>query len=553
MPLELNDYNLILMELNKAVKMHNFYPQGHPNLQNALKHSHKVMQEKMVGEDELKFTLNKKNFLHEQTPINPDNADLAALAKRLFYRRIKEFTITTQVTIKDLSYLLDTIHLEPDDITAKGGVESILASHGVEGVLLNEMRYEDLKRLKAQLEEKAAEEEAEKALALEAAEAEAEEGEEGGPGAGGEEQEHGAKGELSTTVEGGELGEGEADAVKVDEQLQELLEKIDVESDFLKYNDLSAKINEQVESLIAAQCFGEAFSALLLFLDHSGASRLDPDIRTIAVERLDQFLANNEVLKYLVERVGHKEEANRNEIQKMIIKRGDTAIELLLNVLVEAREASTRRNLFNTAIQFGDTVLPHIDRELKNDTWYAVRQMVALIGEIGDPSTIDMLQKSYLHEDIRVKREVLKSMARIASERSTQFLIDALEESDESLVNQAITSLGMLRDPAAIDKLGEIALHWETFADTQEAKREAVKALGIIGDQRAVKYLTKILFKKRWFGKHSNEEFRALAANALGMIGGEESFNAIEKAHLNSEGDLYNTCKRILDGREKKA
>jgi HEAT repeat protein len=179
--------------------------------------------------------------------------------------------------------------------------------------------------------------------------------------------------------------------------------------------------------------------------------------------------------------------------------------------------------------------------------------MVALLGEIGDPATIDMLQQTYLHENLRVRREVLKSMARIASDRSTQFLIKALDEPDKALVNQAITSLGMLRDPAAIERLGEIALSWDSFAESQEAKREAIKALGIIGDQRAVGCLTKILLKKRWFSKVTNEDFRALSANALGMIGGEDAFKAIEKVLGGSEGDLFNTCKRILDGREKKA
>jgi HEAT repeat protein len=501
------------------------------------------MLEKMSNGEELTYTLSKKGFFHDKNPIAPENEDLAGLAKKLFYRRVKEFTITNSITTEELAHFLEIIQIEPDNIAARGGVESILASEGVEGVLLNEMRYEDLKRLKAQLEEKEAEEEAEKELSIDTAQPEAEEGEE-------ETAEETAK----ETEEGEELKEPEAEKEPVDEQLQELLEKIDKEDDFLRYNDLSVRINEKVESLFKQKSMVEPFPALLLFLNHSESTTgLDPDICTIARERLDQFLVNREVLRYLIDRAGRKEEAHRAEIQQMIVRRGDDAIELLLIVLIDAKEASTRRNLFNTAVLFGNPILPHIERELKSETWYAVRQMVALLGEIGDPATIDMLQQTYLHEDLRVKREVLKSMARIASDRSTQFLIKALDESDKALVNQAITSLGMLRDPAAIERLGEIALSWDSFAESQEAKREAIKALGIIGDQRAVGCLSKILLKKRWFSKITNEDFRALSANALGMIGGEDAFKTIEKVLAGSEGDLFNTCKRILDGREKKA
>ncbi|MBI5587783.1 MAG: HEAT repeat domain-containing protein, partial [Deltaproteobacteria bacterium] len=103
----------------------------------------------------------------------------------------------------------------------------------------------------------------------------------------------------------------------------------------------------------------------------------------------------------------------------------------------------------------------------------------------------------------------------------------------------------------AIDVLGKIALRWEPFADTQDAKREAIKALGIIGDPRAVPYLTSVLFKKAWIGKRTNEEVRSLAAYSLGMIGGAGAFDAIEQVEKSSRGELYITCKRILEGREK--
>ncbi len=534
MPIELNDYNIILMELNKAVKMHNFYPQGHPNLQDALKNCHKLILEKIKSGGDINFTLNKKSFFHEKIPIAPDNADLAALAKKLFYRRVKEFTVTGGITTAELAHFLELMQLEPVDILAKGGAESILVSRDVEGILLNEMRYEDIKKLKAQLEEKEAEEEAEKELNPD---------EDEQPD---DEQDDNSENEQAEAPESAEE--------PVDEQLLKLLVGLEHERDFLKYNDISARINEKVEALMASGSFVEAFPALLLFLTHSKeSSGIDPDIRDIAAERLDQFLLNGENLRYLIGRAGRRDEAHREEIQQMVVKRGEAAIELLLSVLIEAREASTRRNLFNTAILFGNTILPFIEQELKSETWYAVRQMVALLGEIGDPSTIDMLQQAYRNTDLRIRREVLKSMARLASKDSTQFLLDALEESEHALVNQAITSLGMLRDPVAIEKLGKIALSWDSFSDSQDAKREAIKALGIINDQRAVGYLTKILTKKRFFSKSINEEYRALAANALGMIGGEEAFSAIEKVHVNSEGDLFNTCKRILDGREKKA
>ena len=84
-----------------------------------------------------------------------------------------------------------------------------------------------------------------------------------------------------------------------------------------------------------------------------------------------------------------------------------------------------------------------------------------------------------------------------------------------------------------------------------ESKKEAIKALGLIGDEKAVPYLIRILFRRVWFGKKSHEGVRSLAAYSLGMIGTMEAFDAVEAASKSSGGELYSACKRILERRER--
>ncbi|MBI5561728.1 MAG: HEAT repeat domain-containing protein, partial [Deltaproteobacteria bacterium] len=135
---------------------------------------------------------------------------------------------------------------------------------------------------------------------------------------------------------------------------------------------------------------------------------------------------------------------------------------------------------------------------------------------------------------------------------STAVLIAALEEEEESLVSQAVISLGMLKDTQAIDLLGKIALKRDPFSEPKDVVKEAIKALGNIGDERCVPYLANILSRKVWLGKKANEEARVLAAAALGMTGTPAAYTAIEKVRDDSSGDLFNACKRILDGRTRR-
>jgi HEAT repeat protein len=106
----------------------------------------------------------------------------------------------------------------------------------------------------------------------------------------------------------------------------------------------------------------------------------------------------------------------------------------------------------------------------------------------------------------------------------------------------------MLKDPDSIYPLGNIAVRKPLFGNRFELRKEAVKALGMIGSKKAVPYLTRVLYKKKLFGKSDNEELRLLAAIALGKIGGQDAIEAVGEAIEDSTGPLYTTCKRIVDG-----
>lgn len=531
MSLEISNYSNILNELNKAVKMHNFYPDGHPNYESALSRFYQVVKKYADESGEVRFTIDQRGFYLKNTIITPVSPEIVTLAKKFFFRRVREVAFSQRFTLDETKVLLSVLKEEPEELQAGGGAEALFASNDVSGISINALKYEDLKKLKDELEEKKREEAEAVASAVEVEEEEAPEGE-------------------SAEAEE-EKPQQEEKPEEEDASLEALVERIKVERDLLRYSDLSARINEKVQPLLAERKFDDVFDALLVMGEHSlPYSGLQEELRDIASERLRSVL-NRDMIRYLVERAGGRDEPARVAIQNMLVFAGSEAIESLLDAIIEAPEAVTRKNLFNAIVLFGGDARQAVETRIVNPEWYVVRQMVALLGELGDEQSLDAIESAYSNPDPRVKKEVMKTLVKIPSPRSTAFLIKVLDEQDQGLVSQAIISLGMLKDPSSIDVLGKIAIRWEPFADTQDAKREAIKALGIIGDQKGVPYLTNVLFKKAWFGKKSNEEVRALAAYSLGMIGGPEAFSAIEQVEQNSEGELYITCKRILEGREK--
>lgn len=534
MAVESVNYSTILIELNKAVKMHNFYPQGHPQLVSALEKAFNTLKNALKERSEITWKLDLKGFYDEKLPIAPGNPEILGLAKKLYLKKIKELTITQSVTLSDMKTLISIIKMEPEDIIANGGLEKIFAVKDVTGILFNEVRYEDLKKLRKELEEKRHDEE--KIIA------ETSEKKEEKPAPAGE----------ATEAKDAEPEPSELKNVVVDEELDTLIDKILGERDFLLYNDLSVRIIERSQAFVSEKKFDEVFPAIEVFLEHStGTADIPEDIKKIAKERLHSYFSLD-MLKYLVERVGQKVEHHRKTVQRLLLEAGGDAPELLLDAAIETPDATSRRHHYGTILRFGPAIRTSVEKRLSRPEWYAVRQMVSLLGDINDPASLDALEQTYNHPEPRVKKEVLKALVKIKDPRSTLILLKALEEEDESLVNQAIISLSVIKDPSAAEAIGRIAQKWEPFADKQDSKKQAIKALGVMKAPGGIPYLTSVLFKKAWFGKKANEEVRILSANALAMIGTEEAYKAIEQACAGSTGDLYHACKRILDGRERK-
>ncbi len=521
----------ILNELGKAVKMHNFYPSGHPQFDTAMGKCFEHIKHWLDDNGAIKFSITHRGFKCGSDSIGLGSKDIGDLAKKFFIRKIKELEITTRLSCDDVKELVDILRLEPKEISAAGGIEELFAARGVDGLLLNEMRYEGLKELKAKLQHQQLKISEEMTLD--------------------DENELEEIAEEENNEE--EIGEQDDENEAVDESLMEMVEKIKTEDDLLKFNDLSVRIVERCAALMAVNALDEVLPAIFIFLELTNPEdRRGRDFNSMAKTQLRSLLEAPALLRRLAERVGSKDEIKREAIEQCLLIAEDTSlvINILLDDAVQAAEATVRRNLFNTLKLFKKKLLPFIEERIKSGVWYEVRQMAALLGEIGDPDNLPLLKEIYGADDVKIKKEALKSLARIPSVEAAAFLSEALGEDDASLVCQAIVSLGFLRDSSAVDNISEIALKWEPFNKTHNLQKEAIRALGNIASPASCPALTRILMRKSWFSKQYNEELRNLAAKSLGMIGDDEAYKALEKAMKNSEGTLYDTCKRAIERKD---
>jgi len=59
-------------------------------------------------------------------------------------------------------------------------------------------------------------------------------------------------------------------------------------------------------------------------------------------------------------------------------------------------------------------------------------------------------------------------------------------------------------------------------------KKEALRAIGLIGDKRALPHLMKLASKRQWFAAKRSEELRVFAIGIIGQMGDESSLDFLQ-------------------------
>lgn len=515
----------ILIEFVKTVKAIGFYPEGHPILEAVIEKTFNLLKDAIKEKGNIKWTIERTGFMEGKLAIGKGHKPLEALAKDLFFKRIREINFTQDATLKEWKDMHSILRMDTDSLKKAGGLEKLFLIKGIKGVQLNEMNYEDIRKKVMEIEEAKKKEEMEAGQEEAVVEAEIEE----------KEVIHSMEEELNAAPEN-------------EEALEVLLDKLAKEENTMVYQTIAHKIMERIKPLQEEKNMEGLFPALTLFTAHSSTETLRiPEQKNIALENLKGLL-HSDMIGYLITRLCSRHEERRKEIQQMLLLSDEEAMKQLLTSLVDRDNAYSRRHIFNALIMFGEMIRMEAEKCLDDERWFVVRQMVSLLGEIGSIRSLEAIKTAFGHKDVRVKKEVLKAVAKIPSNESTAFLLERLGDDNAALKLQAIILLGVLKDTAAVEPLGNLAQKRDFFNEDIELRKEAARSLGMIGGSNATAILKNLLKKEVFWGKKQNDEVRSVAAISLGRIGGKDAVDLLEEVAGTSKGIVHIACKKAVEG-----
>lgn len=217
---------------------------------------------------------------------------------------------------------------------------------------------------------------------------------------------------------------------------------------------------------------------------------------------------------------------------------------VLLNTV---KGMKTRRVLCDVLGEMGKMDVDVIIDHLEGQSWFLLRNLIYVLGKIGDKSVIPHLSKYINHEELKVRKEVLHVLDMMQGSEAADLLIQFIADSDlsnrvyviKSLVKKKVTEglpilLGLIEDHEFENK---------AFFE----KKEIFNGIAKLGGEDVVPEMEQYL-KVRWhlFKNIKVDERGVCASLALQSIGSPTAIDALREGSQSRNKAVREACQKSL-------
>jgi len=330
---------------------------------------------------------------------------------------------------------------------------------------------------------------------------------------------------------------------KYSDLLMEMLEAdITSKEDYLI---LLTKMSEMVDDFMETGRYTEITEIYNTLYSHSLAGRYQEE----ASSMLNFYFRAEPFIEKFIQSLKVWGRHNREGVQRLVNVQKRHMIDPLFEALKSSADASLRRFLIKVLADLGSDVARSAVSRLKDENWYVVRNMIYLIREAGSIKDVGHVRQFTRHPNKKISLEAVRTLVKFRTQDALSYMKLYLHGDDPWMREQAVRMAGMYRCETLVPHLLEL-LEIRKLLDGQEGfKILIVRALGEIGDPRALRSLENIVRAKSFLHRGETlktEIFRSLrsypAGSAvslleLGLGSNNEEIRAISEELIRGKAD----------------
>ena len=246
--------------------------------------------------------------------------------------------------------------------------------------------------------------------------------------------------------------------------------------------------------------------------------------------KIISFAGSDSIIKLLGAILDAGQELEDKIIEDLVALLDKNAVMPLMNILGELKSIHARKVVIDALIYIGPKDIMTLSKGLNDSRWYVVRNIIYILRKISDKRAVEFLLKTVRHADIRVRKEVIRTLGELGGGGVFQTLRECLEDPEIQVRSAALRALGTVASESAkrviMDRIRDKAFRDKEF----EEKKEFFEVISHWKDKEVFGFLSETLKKKSFFfGSVRADEARACAAYGLGLLGNKDAIPLLQK------------------------
>ena len=344
--------------------------------------------------------------------------------------------------------------------------------------------------------------------------------------------------------------EGLTDEVFIESAIYTLFESLYLDRGTPDFNILMDNLDSALNYLV----YSGGFDTALLILKRFKEIIVQKDLFSPReVERIRQSImkaGSEDRAKSIAELLNSGRDINTEALRLFLSQLDKSSVIPLSNLMGDIQEIKYRKVLIDALVILGRDNIDVLAAGLRDHRWFVVRNVAAILGRIGDKTSLEYLRQALNHPEPKVRREIVRSLGLVGGPKAGEILLHAVEDQDPQIRMAALRYLPTAHSHSVLDSIVEIITRPDFDERSLSEKRVFFEVLAEIGQEKVLGFMGKLLHKRVLFGSAKNEELRVCSAYGLGNVHHNEAlallkneFNKSKKGGILYEAISYSISK----------
>jgi|GEM_PF-932518 len=509
----------------RALRAWQFYPTGHPTRRSTITKAYDALRG-ILGDSDLCLTCGRAGFSLPDGEELKDVGKLCdALSFELFIRRAKTITFLHDLRQEDLLDLVRVLVINHEQLRVSGGIDTILEQHGVATIWLNEFDLSIIRGKRQQVEAKGV-----VPLSLDELE--------NSPVIGASEP-------ASQTL----ISES---VMSPEQELLHLITQLVSVNDSDRYLMLVRQAVECADLLISKGEEAKVTPLLEVIAEHASDPTMDYIMRQSAESALEQLAVSNPLLKFVVGNLEQEGGISTIAVTALLNGAGVRGVAVAVEAVGSLKSLGLRRMLNSVLVGIGDPAVPTLLSLMDDERWYIVRNLCSVLGAIGNRDAIPYILKCLKHDDIRVCKEAVRSLAKLGGVTAENALIAILKQGDSRLMPQIMMSLAGMKSKKALVEFLTIVFSKDFFLKNLSLKCDALSAIALIGEPVVAPKLAELMNNSFFLAGKKGVQFKIAIAECLGKLCNVSVIPTLQK-YMDTGEELGRACTQALENLQSRS